>query len=135
MFKIEITANSVTELKGELQKHLAELGTEEVVQAPRQTSVPVPTAPVQQPQTVAPTPTQSTLPVQQPQMSALPTATPQYTHDQLALAASTLAEANPSAGPQLNAIVQSYGVQGLSAIPVNQLGAVAQSFRQLGAVI
>ena len=124
MFKIEITANSVTELKKKLQKHLAEFEAGEAVQAPTPTTPVTPIVPTAPVTSSVPTPT-----------APVPTAAPQYTYEQLALAASTLAEANPDAIPQLNAIVRSYAVQGLSEIPPGQLGEVAQSFRQLGAVI
>lgn len=132
MFKIEISANNVTELKGELQRYLTDLGATESVQ---QTQLTAPVKEVSQPpvQTAAPVVQQP--PVQIAPAQPVPTAAPQYSHEQLAQAAATLMESNPAVGAQLTAILQSFGVQGLTEIPANQLGAVAQQIRQLGAVI
>ncbi|MDR7237167.1 hypothetical protein [Neobacillus drentensis] len=83
----------------------------------------VPTAPMQQPVQQAP--------VQQAQ--AVPTSAPTYTMDQLAVAATQLMDAGRQ--PELLALLQSFGVPSLMALPKEQYGAFATSLRGMGANI
>lgn len=114
--------------------------------APTQNTAPVQPAPVQQPvapQFSAPTqqygapvqqcapPAQNTAPVQ-PQPAA-PTAAPAYTIAQLQTACAPLMDAGK--GPQLQQLVQSFGVATLMDIPQSRYGEFANGLRQLGGVL
>src|SRR5690606_11428308 len=96
-----------------------------------QTSVPTQqTTQTQEPaqQTVQqPTP-QAT---QQPQ--AVPTTEPTYTFDQLAVAATQLTDAGRR--EEVLQLLNSFGVQALTALPKEQYGAFATKLRELGAKI
>lgn len=82
------------------------------------------TDPIQQQQ---PTP-QAT---QQPQ--AVPTSAPAYTFDQLAVAATQLTDAGRR--EEVLQLLNSFGVQALTALPKEQYGAFATKLRELGAKI
>lgn len=104
------------------------------------TQIAVPTA-----QTAVPTqqttqtqePTQQT--VQQPtpqatqQPQAVPTSAPAYTFDQLAVAATQLTDAGRR--EEVLQLLNSFGVQALTALPKEQYGAFATKLRELGAKI
>lgn len=97
--------------------------------APQQFSVPTQqySAPVQQ----FTAPTQNAAPVQ-PQPNA-PTATPTYTIAQLQTACAPLMDAGK--GPQLQQLVQSFGVATLMDVPPSRYGEFANGLRQLGGVL
>lgn len=84
------------------------------------------------PQPVAPTPPPAApAPVAQP--ATVPTTAPAYTQDQLALAASGLMDAGKL--PELQALLQQFGVASLVELPKEQYGAFATALRGLGAQI
>lgn len=90
----------------------------------------VPTAPpAAQTTTAAQAP--PTVPEPQPAPAAVPTAAPSYTLDQLAVAATQLMDAGRRA--ELVQLLQSFGVQALTALPKEQYGAFATKLRELGA--
>jgi len=108
---------------------------QQVPQAPIQQQAPVqqvPTGqqgvPVQQPQA----PVQNQAPIQQPQQpQGVPTNAPEYTMEQIAVAATQLVDAGNREG--LINLLQSFGVQALTALPKEQYGAFATKLRELGA--
>ena len=129
LMKLIIEGNSFTELKQELEEQLAQMnsGVQQPYEKQAQTTPVTQQPPLPDPQTspmMSTQPPAATLPV--------PTQKPTYTHEQLAVAAANLVEANPAMGTQLPLLLQQYGAQSLTQIPVEQLGAVAQSLRQLG---
>lgn len=71
-------------------------------------------------------------PVQQPQPAA-PTAAPAYTIAQLQTACAPLMDAGK--GPQLQQLVQSFGVATLMDVPQSRYGEFANGLRQLGGVL
>lgn len=87
-------------------------------------------APVQQTQPMP----QQNAPVQQtaPQPNA-PTAAPAYTIAQLQTACAPLMDAGK--GPQLQQLVQSFGVATLMDVPASRYGEFANGLRQLGGVL
>lgn len=97
--------------------------------APQQFSAPTQqySAPVQQ----FTAPTQNVTPVQ-PQPNA-PTAAPAYTIAQLQTACAPLMDAGK--GPQLQQLVQSFGVATLMDVPASRYGEFANGLRQLGGVL
>mgnify|MGYP007126069905 FL=1 len=105
--------------------------TTQTVMLTSQTAVPTQqTTQTQEPaqQTVQqPTP-QAT---QQPQ--AVPTSAPAYTFDQLAVAATQLTDAGRR--EEVLQLLNSFGVQALTALPKEQYGAFATKLRELGAKI
>lgn len=68
---------------------------------------------------------------QQPQ--AVPTSAPAYTFDQLAVAATQLTDAGRR--EEVLQLLNSFGVQALTALPKEQYGAFATKLRELGAKI
>lgn len=97
------------------------------VQPPAQNNV-VPTAPTQQ----GP---QAQEPAQQPidQAPTVPTTAPSYSLDQLAVAATQLMDAGKRV--ELLQLLNSFGVQALTALPPEQFGAFATKLREMGAKI
>jgi len=85
----------------------------------------VPTAPP-----VQPVPEQQPT-VQQPQ--SVPTSAPTYTMDQLAVAATQLVDAGRR--DELVQLLASFGTQALTALPKEQYGAFATKLREMGAKI
>ena len=83
---------------------------------------PVPSAPTQPP--VPPAPIQA--PVAPP---------PQYTMDQLQLAAGTLMDMGPQVMQQLQGLLQQYGITRVTDLRPEQMGAYAADLRRLGARI
>lgn len=77
--------------------------------------------------------------VQQPtpqatqQLQAVPTSAPAYTFDQLAVAATQLTDAGRR--EEVLQLLNSFGVQALTALPKEQYGAFATKLRELGAKI
>lgn len=122
-----------------------------------QNSQVVNTTPIHQPQqtmtqTAVPTaqtsvPTQQTTQTQEPaqqtvqqptpqatqQPQAVPTTEPTYTFDQLAVAATQLTDAGRR--EEVLQLLNSFGVQALTALPKEQYGAFATKLRELGAKI
>lgn len=122
-----------------------------------QNSQVVNTTPIHQPQqtmtqTAVPTaqtsvPTQQTTQTQEPaqqtvqqptpqatqQPQAVPTSAPAYTFDQLAVAATQLTDAGRR--EEVLQLLNSFGVQALTALPKEQYGAFATKLRELGAKI
>lgn len=122
-----------------------------------QNSQVVNTTPIHQPQqtmtqTAVPTaqtavPTQQTTQTQEPaqqtvqqptpqatqQPQAVPTSAPAYTFDQLAVAATQLVDAGRR--EEVLQLLNSFGVQALTALPKEQYGAFATKLRELGAKI
>lgn len=96
---------------------------------PQQFSVPTQqySAPVQQ----FAAPTQNAAPVQHKPNA--PTAAPAYTIAQLQTACAPLMDAGK--GPQLQQLVQSFGVATLMDIPTSRYGEFANGLRQLGGVL
>lgn len=121
MFRLEIEANTIKELKDMLEGYLIDLNKE--------TSVEPKQAPIEQPATPLTLVTPSTA------STVVPTQTPTYTHEQLSLAAANLLDKDPAIADKLPAILADYGVTSLLQIPAGQLGSVAQNLRQLGAQI
>ena len=75
-------------------------------------------------------------PVQEPvpfETAAIPVSTPIYTVDDLARAAAPLMDAGKL--PELQALLQKYGVKFLPELRPDQLGAFATDLRQMGAAI
>jgi hypothetical protein len=74
-------------------------------------------------------------PVQTPavQTTTVPTSSPTYTMEQLAVAATQLVDADRRA--ELVSLLQTFGVQALIALPKEQYGAFATQLRALGAKI
>lgn len=72
-------------------------------------------------------------PVQQsaPMQGVVPTTAQTYTMDQLAVAATQLMDAGKQ--PELVSLLNSFGVQALTALPKDQYGAFATALRQMGA--
>jgi hypothetical protein len=69
--------------------------------------------------------------VQQEQSQTVPTSSPTYTMDQLAVAATQLMDAGKR--EELINLLNSFGVQALTALPQEQYGAFATKLRELGA--
>jgi len=106
-------------------------------QAPANTSQPqpqaAPTIPCQ-PQTAVPVAQQPVIqpPVQQP--ATVPTAqAPTYTLDQLAQAAAVLRDAGKL--PQLQGLLQQFGIQSMQQLPPERYGEFATALRGMGAKI
>ena len=106
-------------------------------QAPANTSQPqpqaAPTIPCQ-PQTAVPVAQQPVIqpPVQQP--ATVPTAqAPTYTLDQLAQAAAVLRDAGKL--PQLQGLLQQFGIQSMLQLPPERYGEFATALRAMGAKI
>lgn len=79
-------------------------------------------------------PVQTAQPQAQPeQTQPIPTQAPTYTMDQLAVAATQLMDAGKR--NELIQLLQSFGVQTLTALPQEQYGAFATKLRELGAKI
>ena len=74
-------------------------------------------------------PSQATMPAQ----PAIPVSSPSYTVDDLARAAAPLMDAGKL--PELQALLQKYGVKFLPELRPDQLGAFATDLRQMGAAI
>jgi hypothetical protein len=100
--------------------------------APIQQPVPtaVPTMPMTQPtQQLQQAPVQQA-PVQQ-QPTPVPTSTPTYTMDKLAVAATQLMDAGKR--NELLQLLSAFGVQALTQLPQEQYGAFATKLREMGA--
>lgn len=67
------------------------------------------------------------------QAATVPTAAPQYTLEMLAKAGTALIDAGKTA--ELQALLQKYGVEALTALDPAQYGAVATELRAMGATI
>jgi len=97
----------------------------------------IPTAPMQPPVANAPMPAQAPMTAAappQPMPGAIPTAPPpQYDIEMLGRAAAPLAAAGKR--PELFALLQSFGVQTLNALPKERYGEMAIALRGLGAKI
>ena len=80
-------------------------------------------------------PVQSAQPVQPvtPVQTAVPTTAPTYTAEQLAVAATQLVDAGRRA--ELVSLLNSFGVQALTALPKDQYGTFATKLREMGAKI
>lgn len=105
-------------------------------QPPTQAPVQHQTQPQQQPPQAVPTaPTQAPQqPVQQqqaPTQGNVPTSTPEYTQEQLAVAATQLVDQGNR--EQLVQLLQSFGAQSLLQLPKEQYGAFATKLREMGA--
>ncbi len=118
------------------------LKSEKPIQAPIQnpTQYQAPTQPMMQPmmqpvqQVQQPTYAPQQPPVQQSapmQGVVVPTTAQTYTMDQLAVAATQLMEAGKQ--PELVSLLNSFGVQALTALPKEQYGTFATALRQMGA--
>lgn len=86
----------------------------------------------------APAPTHPAAPPVPPPAPAVPlapTAAPSITLEQIARAGADLLTANPTIMPQLNALLQRYGVQSAQQLRPDQLGGFATDLRGLGAKI
>ena len=98
-------------------------------------AVPVTPAPVQTAAApVAPAPVQTAAP--QAPVQAAPAAAPTtktYTMDEIAKAAADFM--SPATIPQLQALLASFGVNGLPDLPADKLGAFAAELRKMGAKI
>ncbi|MFA1819034.1 hypothetical protein ACDX78_02320 [Virgibacillus oceani] len=109
--------------------------------APQQQEQVQQQAPVQQE-----APAQQQAPTQQPpvqqqqqqqasqQQGAVPTSNPEYTFDQLAVAATQLMDAGKQ-NELLGLLNSTFGVQALTELPKEQFGAFATKLRELGAKI
>lgn len=93
---------------------------------PQVVATAVPTA---QPNLQQQAPVQQQTPTQQP----VPIQAPQYTMDQLAVAATQLMDAGKQ--PELLQLLASFGVQALMQLPKEHYGAFATKLRELGAKI
>lgn len=111
-----------------------------LVQAYDATSAPASVQPVPQPVPQQQAPLSLPQPAPAPQdlaataaapPAAVPTAAPAYTMDQLAVAATQLMDAGKR--NDLVALLGSFGVQALTALPKEQYGAFATQLRALGA--
>lgn len=115
------------------------LKSEKPIQAPIQnpTQYQAPTQSMMQPaqQIQQPTYAPQQPPVQQsaPMQGVVPTTAQTYTMDQLAVAATQLMDAGKQ--PELVSLLNSFGVQALTALPKEQYGAFATALRQMGAKI
>lgn len=103
-----------------------------------QTAANVPTAPVAQLPPTAPPVTQ-TPPTAQPSTQAytvVPTTpAPSFSHDQVGKAGADMIAANPAKMPELMALLRQYGVQAITQLAPEQLGAFATALRGMGAKI
>ncbi|GAB4272119.1 MAG: hypothetical protein Kow00111_25770 [Thermincola ferriacetica] len=107
---------------------------------PEPATAPEPTAAPQPAPAATPTAAPIAPPAQAPaalvpeaQTGAVPTTTPTYTIEQLAVAATQLVDAGRR--EELVQLLQQFGVQALTALPKEQYGAFATGLRQLGAKI
>lgn len=100
--------------------------------APTQTVVSAATAPAQSvaPAATAPAPA---APVQSPALAAVPTSTPKYELNDLAVAAMTLMDSGRQA--DLQGLLARFGVEALPMLPPAQYGAFATALREMGAQI
>ena len=120
---------AIRELATALENHRAQQTAPTVNTVPQQTPV-TPTnniVPQQAPVTLI----SSAVPQQA--SAAVPTATATYTIDQLAYAASPLLDAGKL--PELQALLNQFGVNMLTELPAEQYGAFATALRGLGAKI
>jgi len=91
------------------------------------TAAPMQQQPVQQQQPMQQQPIQH----QQPTQQAVPTSAPQYTQQQLAVAATALLDA----GHNVTVLLQQFGVQAITQLPPERYGEFATALRQAGANI
>lgn len=156
MYKLEITADSATELRENLLKYLLDInGTsaDTAPSAPRAVPAAIPTAP--QPETVAPSyaapvpptpaPTPAPTPVPAtaipvptpiapvPAPTAVPTAVPTYTQADLMTAGARLM--TTVGMPAMQELMARFGVQAIHQLKPEQYGAFAQALRDMGAQI
>ncbi len=155
MYKLEITADSATELRENLLKYLLDIdGTsaDTAPSAPRAVPAAIPTAP--QPETVtpsyaAPTPAipapataipvpATAIPVPTPispvpAPTAVPTAVPTYTQADLMTAGARLM--TTVGMPAMQELMARFGVQAIHQLKPEQYGAFAQALRDMGAQI
>jgi hypothetical protein len=120
---------AIRELATALGNHRAQQTASTVNTVPQQTPVtPISNAVPQQ------TPVALTVnTVPQQTSAAVPTVTATYTIDQLAYAASPLLDAGKL--PELQALLNQFGVNMLTELPAEQYGAFATALRGLGAKI
>jgi hypothetical protein len=86
-----------------------------------------------QPSTVPVSMVQASVQTPVPQTAAVPTSTQTYTMEQLAVAATQLVDSGRRT--ELVNLLQTFGVQALTALPKEQYGAFATQLRTLGAKI
>ncbi len=128
-------AGAFTEVKQEVQQ-AAEQHTAPVQTHQQPSPGPTQQAPTQQPNVQAvPTATPEQAPVQQPspQAQTVPTSAPTYDMNQLAVAATQLMDAGKQ--QDLMNLLNSFNVQALTSLPQEQYGAFATKLRELGAKI
>lgn len=95
---------------------------------------PVPPPPPVPPTTAPPRPAAPMMPVSPAVQPAIPvTAAPQYTYEQLQLAGQYLLDAGKL--PELQGLLQKYGISRLPELPREKYGAYATDLRALGARI
>ena len=99
-------------------------------QAPPAANVAPQTAPVTPPP--QPQPQGNVVPMTAPPVQA-PTAGPSYTAADIARAGAALIQANPGIQPQLQALLQQFGVQAAMDLKPEQLGTFANALRGMGA--
>lgn len=135
-------ANAMHELAVALQGAPIRKDFEEITPEPQPTA-PVTTQPAPDPQSAVPVAPQPTVPpvVQTAPAPVAPTAAPiaptspapTYTLDQLAQAAAVLRDAGKL--PQLQNLLQQFGVQSMQQLPPERYGEFATALRGLGAKI
>lgn len=144
---VNVNINAAPELVGVLQALTAALtGAKQI-----QTALALPVTPALSvtpvtpalPVTQEPVPVQPAAPINQaaptavitpaPAPAAVPTTAPAYTMDQLAVAATQLVDAGRR--NDLVALLTSFGVQALTALPKEQYGNFATQLRAMGAKI
>lgn len=89
--------------------------------------------PISVPVSVVPVPQQAQVQSQAVQTSTVPTSSQTYSMEQLAVAATQLVDAGRRS--ELVSLLQTFGVQALTALPKEQYGAFATQLRALGAKI
>ena len=120
---------AIRELATALGNHRAQQTASTVNTVPQQT--PVTAISIAVPQQTPVALTVNTVPQQT--SAAVPTVTATYTIDQLAYAASPLLDAGKL--PELQALLNQFGVNMLTELPAEQYGAFATALRGLGAKI
>lgn len=162
MYKLEITANSATELRENLLKYLLDIDGTGAETTPGESSaasaaipttpqpeavtpsyappapaipIPTPTIPVPVPPTPAPAPT---IPVPVPTApvpapTAVPTTVPTYTQADLMTAGARLM--TTVGMPAMQELMARFGVQAIHQLKAEQYGAFAQALRDMGAQI
>ncbi len=101
--------------------------------ASKENVMQVPVQTIQSPMQVATTPIQAQVQTAQMQGNSVPNSAQSYTMDKLAVAATQIVDAGHQA--ELVSLLNSFGVQALTALPKEQYGAFATQLRSLGAKI